>query len=382
MARFIFLSLTLLAARPPALSAADKFEFKGGDKVVLIGSTLIEREQRYGYWEAALTARNPDKNITFRNLGWSGDNVWGEARAGFGTVADGYKHLIDHVKAEKPTVIIVGYGTNESFAGPAGLPKFKEQLKKLLDDLSVTKARFVLLSPMKMQKIPPPLPDPAKANANLSSYAFEIRQEAVRREAEFIDLFIRGACQTENGQHPTALGYWGTADWLFNAPFPGEGLLDIVTVRVKNTPSKPVRLKLTGARLPVVYEGRSIPENSLRIEITDLAPGNYSLQIDQKNVLTATAAEWAEGKIRADPDLDQADQLRQAIIAKNELYFHRWRPQNVTYLFGFRKYEQGNNAIEIPKFDPLIEAKEKEIAKLRVPREHVYELVPAKEEKK
>jgi len=73
--------------------------------------------------------------------------------------------------------------------------------------------------------------------------------------------------------------------------------------------------------------------------------------------------------------------LRKDIVAKNELYFHRWRPQNVTYLFGFRKHEQGNNAVEIPKFDPLIEAKEKEIAKLRKPVEHVYELVPVKEKK-
>jgi hypothetical protein len=58
--------------------------------------------------------------------------------------------------------------------------------------------------------------------------------------------------------------------------------------------------------------------------------------------------------------------LRKAIGAKNELFFHRHRPQNETYLFLFRKHEQGNNAVEIPQFDPLIEAKEKEIAKLKL----------------
>jgi hypothetical protein len=79
------------------------------------------------------------------------------------------------------------------------------------------------------------------------------------------------------------------------------------------------------------------------------------------------------------PSLDQAEKLRQTIIAKNELYFHRWRPQNTTYLFGFRKHEQGQNAREIPQFDPLVAAKEKEIAELKKPREHVYELVPVKE---
>jgi hypothetical protein len=50
------------------------------------------------------------------------------------------------------------------------------------------------------------------------------------------------------------------------------------------------------------------------------------------------------------------------------LYFHRWRPQNITYLFGFRKHEQGQNAAEIPKFDPLIKALEDQISEVRNPR--------------
>lgn len=54
--------------------------------------------------------------------------------------------------------------------------------------------------------------------------------------------------------------------------------------------------------------------------------------------------------------------LRSLVAEKNRLFFNRWRPANETYLFGFRKHEQGQNAAEIPLFDPLIEAKEKEIA--------------------
>ncbi len=57
--------------------------------------------------------------------------------------------------------------------------------------------------------------------------------------------------------------------------------------------------------------------------------------------------------------------LRAVVQAKNELFFNRYRPQNEIYLFGSRKHEQGNNGVEIPQFDPLIEAKEKEIAQLR-----------------
>ena len=77
------------------------------------------------------------------------------------------------------------------------------------------------------------------------------------------------------------------------------------------------------------------------------------------------------------PSFAAAETLRDTINRKNQLYFNRWRPQNVTYLFLFRKGEQGQNAIEIPKFDPLVEKLEKEIADERVPKPQVYELVPA-----
>ncbi len=99
--RWTLAFLSLLA--PLAVRAAEPFEWKDGDRVVLIGGTLIEREQRYGYWEAALTSRWPDRNITFRNLGWSGDTVFGEARAGFGAAAEGFAHLRQHVLELKPT---------------------------------------------------------------------------------------------------------------------------------------------------------------------------------------------------------------------------------------------------------------------------------------
>lgn len=106
-------------------------------------------------------------------------------------------------------------------------------------------------------------------------------------------------------------------------------------------------------------------------------PANYCLKIDDEIVVTATAEEWRNG-VRlpaAGPEFDQLFRLQAAIRRKNELFFHRWRPQNETYLFGFRKHEQGQNAREIPMFDPLVEEVEKEIARLRVPVPHIYEIV-------
>jgi lysophospholipase L1-like esterase len=394
------LAMVALSAGP---AVAGEFQFHDGDRVVLIGSTVIEREQRYGYWEAALTSRNPDKNITFRNLGWSGDTVWGEARAVFGSQADGYKALIDHVRAEKPTVIIVGYGTNESFAGEKGLPKFKEQYQKLLDDLAVTKARFVLLTPLRIRKMPPPLPDPANANGSLKIYAEAIRAEAEKRKAMFVPMFDwlptehREESYFENGMHPTAFGYHAM-DTLFSKAFGGQGTEGVVDIDVTTGKELYGRANVTAADGPLSYKVTQrplpscskIPDGQLLgslIKFRNLPEGNFSLRVDGKVMQTQPtglktvlrADQWQKGVcIINDPDSEQFEKLRQTIIEKNQLYFHRCRPQNVTYLFLFRKHEQGNNAVEIPKFDHLVEAKEKEIAKLRVPREHVYELVPEK----
>src|SRR3954447_232855 len=147
---------------PKLARAADppRFEWKDGDRVVLIGDDLIERDQKYGYLETLITLRNPDKSITFRNLGWSGDTPYGIARARFGTQADGFAHLKEHVLALKPTVLLVGYGMTDSFDGEAGQARFREGMTTLLDTLAVSRARLVLLSPIAHEDLGRPLPDP------------------------------------------------------------------------------------------------------------------------------------------------------------------------------------------------------------------------------
>lgn len=74
-------------------------------------------------------------------------------------------------------------------------------------------------------------------------------------------------------------------------------------------------------------------------------------------------ADKQEQEIKPVPAGDPVDlePLRQLILKKNELFFHQYRPQNNTYLFLFRKHEQGNNAAEIPQFTPLIEDLDRQI---------------------
>src|SRR5580704_4195401 len=166
----MFFSTALIAFAIAQQPPPKPFEFKDGDRIVWIGNTLVEREQRYGYWESALLAANKDKKLTFRNLGWSGDTVFGDARAGFDNAAKGFERLVTLTLELKPTVIFVSYGTNESFEGKEGLPKFEKGLEKLLDALAPAKARIVLFTPLKFQQAPS-LPDPREHNRRLELYA-------------------------------------------------------------------------------------------------------------------------------------------------------------------------------------------------------------------
>ncbi len=403
-----YFGIAALSVLPSHALAAEqpRFEWKDGDRVVLIGDTLIERDQKYGYLETLITAQNPDKSITFRNLGWSGDTALGLSRARFGPPREGFDHLRDHVLALKPTVLIVGYGMAESFGGDAGLTRFVSDLNTILDSFASTKARIILLSPIAHEDLGRPLPDPARHNESLAKYRDAIRKLAEDRNAWFIDLFGPTISAhdygidplTENGIHPSAYGHWYFASvidmdlrkvkkepsWDVRIDLRGEKPGEKVSrtkLKVTEASRERVRFQTKDATLPTTLPAEGSPEavvwlGSKRVtRVAGLAPGRFSLSIDGKVAATADAGNWAKGvPIEIGPEFDQTEALRTAINAKNLLYFYRWRPQNETYLFGFRKHEQGNNAREIPLFDPLVEAKEAEIARLRMPVEHAYEL--------
>lgn len=271
-------------------ASAQPFELKDKDRVVLVGATFIEREGAFGYIESALTTAWPDRKITFRNLGWSADTVWADSRGSFDPPNVGYQRMIELIKELKPTVILFGYGLNESYEGDAGIEPFVRQFEKLCDDVKPTGARLVFLTPTRLERPAPPLPDASRHNKTLAKYADAVRQLAHRRAAPLIDLFAMESTSnlTENGMHFGPEGYAAIARAIRS-------------------------LQKLDSKLPA----------------------------------------------------DVQEQVRRKIVEKNELFFHRWRPQNITYLTGFRKHEQGNNAVEIARFDPLVELIEKQIDELK-----------------
>ena len=86
-----------------------------GDKIAIIGNTLADRMQHFGYFETLLQRRFPRHELVVRNLGFSGDELTLRLRsAGFGSPDD-------HLKAVEADVILAFFGYNESFAGATGL---------------------------------------------------------------------------------------------------------------------------------------------------------------------------------------------------------------------------------------------------------------------
>ena len=399
----VFLSVaSLVLACGVAIGAAPsdaKFELRDGDRVALIGDTLFEREQTHSYLETLLTSRFPGKNITFRNLAWSGDTVFGHARAAFDTPEQGFERLIKVVHDARPTVLFVGYGMAESFDGEAGLADFEKGYNRLLDRLADLKARTVIFSPNRHEDLGAPFPSPDRHNADILRYTAVLKRVATERKATFVDLYSAlgdgtknapAYPYTDNGIHPTAYGYWQLAQaverafgypprgWSIDvdatAPSPkatGNGVE--VSGAAWNGNGKSLAVRVAKDVLPVPppppIDARYIPtrrETQRLLTVRNLPPGHWTVRVGDELLAAASSDEWAKGVALVNDALSrQAEKLRQVAVLKNMLFFNQWRPANETYLFGFRRNEQGQNAREMPMFDPPIAEKEAEIAKLR-----------------
>jgi len=286
---------------PAAPPQPTMFEFQDGDRLVLIGNTVLEREQRYGSFEPRLALALGETKVSVRNLAWSADTVFGHARSYFGPPEEGLQRMATHLEMLKPTVVILCYGSELAFERLGGLPEFLSGYRSLIEMIRAKSpgVRVIIATPPPLENLPPPLPELSTENKNLSSLRDALRKFAGMQNAFFVDWFeLMGGLPkpgstakplTENGVHYTREGYEKLSAKLV------EGL----------------GLKMPDAPSPAL------------------------------------------------------ENLRQAVIAKDTLFFNRWRPHNETYLFGFRKHEQGQNAKEIPMFDPLIAQGDEAIQKLK-----------------
>jgi len=276
-----------------AQAVSAPFELQPRDRVLFLGAELTEQEIKHNFVEAALSANWPDRGILFRNLGWAGDDPTAVARGYFGGAEEGYRRLFEEIDRIKPTVIVVAYGENGSYAGLEGIESYWKSYTRLMGDLKSRTDRLIIVSPTPAEAHPAPLPDVAATNETRQAMTERLKTLAGEQNVQFIDLFT------------------------------------------------PLKEKLTSGQSRYTFD--TIRFNAAGYELL----ANETLR--QLGVPTL-----------ADKRPDPA--LLKLLLRKNDLFFHRYRPQNETYLRGFRKHEQGQNAAEILVFDQLIERVEEQIA--------------------
>lgn len=294
-----------------------------GDRVAFVGGGLIERARLNGYLESALTLGAGPKvsALKFRNLGWSGDTVFNDARSYFGKPKEGRERLKKIIAEWKPSVVLLNYGaevalsngrpwTDESTASKrsAGswdesvavfLEGYGQMLEEIRKEAGDDLREIVIVAPPPFENLGSPLPDHQENNRRLAKVRSALQTFAKERKIHFVDLFgAMGGDKLEN-----------------------------------EVPTK-----------AFTHDGLHFTKHGYRELASQLALG-LGYEATQPNSLN--------------------ENLRKGIIEKNRLFFHRWRPANETYLYLFRKHEQGNNAKEIPQFDPIIEEREKEIESIR-----------------
>ena len=414
------------AAVLPAKIRAAPFQFEDGDHVVFVGATFLERAQLSEHLEATLAGTCGEKHVTFRNLGWSADTVSADSRGIFDKPDVGYLRMVEHIRAEEPTVAIICYGQNEALTAGMTPEQYSQQLGRLLDELAASGITCVLVSPHELLPAPSPIPSPARFNPKIRVYSEATASLAQSRGLLFVDLFSdfshrmreidyeSNSCYklppelerqsnnrsdmavsiyrtlSENGMHFTEHGYVCASaivrERLLDIPAalpvvivdPKSQSVESDMVHIRNVKWNPNDTKLLTfelqekflATLPTVISIAGEDAKSVSIHSVTIQSGDMAEPLLQRTFLESKVNDAGQGRSFATQANPQYEALRQLLLRKNELYFHRWRPQNITYLFGFRKHEQGNNAADIAKFDPIILELEKQIHELQQPQWH------------
>lgn len=251
MTRAIAIGLLII----PKLALADGLELKRGDHICLVGNTLAERMQYFGWLETRLVNRFPQHDLVFRNLGYSADELTIRLRSrDFGTPDQWLAGSAPIPQPEKlnpsapvrqdrfeltntkADVILAFFGYNESFAGEAGLPKFKQDLAEWIKHTLAQKyngksaPRLILFSPIAHEDLGDRnLSDGQANNERLELYSAAMAEVAKSNGVLLVDLFAptlrlyQSSDQplTINGVHLNERGDELVAAVIEDALFPG-----------------------------------------------------------------------------------------------------------------------------------------------------------------
>ena len=266
-----------------------------GDRVAWLGGTLIERAAPSGALEAEMLLHAPLSGLSFVNLGWSGDDFTGRARAVFGAPTDGKSRRLNDIGLSGASVVAIAYGMSElldASLSESRLKMFESELRELIGAVRSQGRRSVIC-------LPPNLSDDIEGTA--ARPAIQAMCEAYAKRRPQMVSMLQAVAQIEQ--------------------------LPVV--------------ELPAVRTSFFESGTYLSPSSYRTWASEVA----DVILPGGNV----------------PSRSGEERLYDLASESERLFFDMHRPQNETYLLLFRKHEQGNNAVELGQFRPLLADKQLEL---------------------
>lgn len=354
-----------------------------GDRIALIGNTYADQLRIHGYLETLLLQRTSEKPVSVRNFGWAGDMLHARDRpTNFPSEESSLKeHLTD--------VIIACFGMGESFSGEKGLQAFRVNLERFLQSHrgkiynGVSEVRLVLISPIACEDLGELTPRRQELNASLERYSNLMSEVANKHRLPFVDLFTPSKYQMErggrkftvNGVRLDAYGYWATSRWVVDRLLPassgwhlqldaregsavGQGVRIAKVVAENGGLSFEVKEERAPSALPPQGEPahESLGKQLDRLQVRNLAAGNYVLTIDGKAIDTFLSSDLARGVIlKSTPAHDALEAYREAVNDKNQQFTYSWKALNQVHIVGERKKSNSGRALpeEVKAFRQL-----------------------------
>jgi hypothetical protein len=409
-----FLFTALVAGSFTALTsppASAEFAIRDGDRVVLLGDSITEQRQYTTFIETYTLTRFPQWNLTFRNIGWGGDT----AQGGLGRAERDMLPL-------KPTFVTIDFGMNDHGYRAFDDGIFKNYIDKQTQLTALLKdqgARVALLTP---QPIEDKRPDPDKdvRNQFLRKMSDGLGEVATKQNVLFADQFDPYMAVMLKARQADPNAVIGAGDAIHPGPV-GQTIMAWAVLKSLGAPAAVSSAELdgnggkvvaaTGCQIaglkvaegvvsftrkdetlpaPVDPAGESVTKliplladlSRYELKVTGLSAPKYQLLIDDQPAATFTAQELAQGcnlTLTAGPITEQARQVRNLVVEKNNLFFNRWRNVQLFTPPDWAKTPDfvTTQAAELARIDEQIAQTEAKINAARQPQPHAFVLKPA-----
>ncbi len=332
---------------------------------MILGDSITQQKMYSTMVESFVLSRFPGWNISFRNTGWGGDTMGLRTRKGIDVGFD------RDIKPLQPTAVTIDFGMNDARAGESGRDAYVASAKTLADKFAAigTGVAFVTSSPeeryldgqpagsaynLMLRKYSDGLQSVAKEKGLVFVNQLEPMIEVIEagRKADSFSKAEGGQRLIPDGVHPNWAGHLVMATSILkglNAP----SLVSSVEIDAKSGEATTANAKVTDVKtgekisftrldeampwpvpsdsvLPTPIAGFAPFDDLSRymLKVTNLPAGKYAVSVDGKEFGNFSQEQLAGGvnlTKAALTGLPEVKALLDAIIAKNELFFMRWR---------------------------------------------------------